>query len=169
MIKCVVGEVLGVEEHDAELEVAWHWDKKMQQQGCGLRDERVFVLNTFTHSCLSLLTLFSYLISFSSLQTSSISFFQRYYSMLSFSLSHTGYPSFFPLAIYSTTVLYLLFLLMHQSNVLNNSASEINPLFLSLDLFSTHQSMSAHVPLLFSPLIINPKSVMSAAQLRLIQ
>lgn len=32
MIRCVVCEVLGVEEHNAEMEVAWPWDKKFQRQ-----------------------------------------------------------------------------------------------------------------------------------------
>lgn len=79
--------------------------------------------------------------------------FSRYDSILSFSLSHTGYPSFLPLEIYSSAVLQFSFLLICQSNVLHNSASEIYPLVLS---FATPQSMPAHVPPLFSPLTINP-------------
>lgn len=55
MIKSVVCEALGAEEHDAEMEVAWPRDKKRckngrQSSGCGIHDECVFVLDIFTHS-----------------------------------------------------------------------------------------------------------------------
>lgn len=59
MIKCVVGEVLGVEERDAEKEVAWPWDKKMQQQATWwmcLCSQYFLTLNSFLISHLIFLS-----------------------------------------------------------------------------------------------------------------
>lgn len=106
------------------------------------------LFSVFPHS----LTPFTSYLHFFCLQTSSASFLKRCNSSPSFSLSHTSSLSLslpncssFPSFLFSSTVI------LHQISFMSSA---------------TPRSVSAPVPLLFSPL--KPKNMLSAARLHLI-